>query len=302
LIKLESLRSFVTVAEAGNIKEAAARLGRTPSAVSMTLSQLESHLGGALFDGDRKNALTDLGRFTAATAEVLIRDHDRTIEMILAYAQNRSGQLRLASVPSVATHLMPDLLQGFLAVRPKVSVTLTDTDSAEVTRLVANGQADLGLCGPPQDTALQFEPLFQDPFKLVCAAGSALYSLGRPLDWADLAETEVIANEASRGLLPEDPTRTIRLTMRNVTSLLAMVQAGLGVTLLPSLACSALPRGVLAVDLADRTASRAVGLVRRNGIAESPLAQAFRHHMHDHAPDLLAAKGLSPFSKTPGES
>ncbi|MGB7271165.1 MAG: LysR family transcriptional regulator [Albidovulum sp.] len=300
MIKLEALRSFLTVAEAGNIKDAAGRLRRTQSAVSMTLSGLEAQLGGALFDGDRKNSLTDLGRFTAEAAEVLIRDHDRTTEMIMAYAQDRMGQLRLASVPSVATHLMPALLQGFVSARPKITVSLTDTDSAEVTRLVKTGQADLGLCGAPQDgAALRFELLFRDPFKLVCARQAPLCNLTRPVDWPDLAGAALILNEAARTLPMPAYARlaqAAQLTMRNVTSLLAMVQAGLGVTLLPSLACAALPEGVVALDMADQDAWRAVGLVRREAIAESPLARAFRTHLQTEAPALLASKGLAPFT------
>ena len=81
-IKIEMLRSFLTVAEEGNIKDAATRLLRTPSAVSMTLSALEDELGGPLFEQDRKSRLTVLGTYVRDMAEVMIRDHDRGIETI----------------------------------------------------------------------------------------------------------------------------------------------------------------------------------------------------------------------------
>jgi DNA-binding transcriptional LysR family regulator len=60
------LRNFVAVAALGNLNDAADRLGRAPSAVSMSLKQLEEHLGAPLFASDRKNRLTALGRFTLA--------------------------------------------------------------------------------------------------------------------------------------------------------------------------------------------------------------------------------------------
>lgn len=59
-IKIEMLRCFATVAQTGNLAEAAAYLGRTQSAVSMTLKQLEENLGQRLFKSDRKNRLTPL--------------------------------------------------------------------------------------------------------------------------------------------------------------------------------------------------------------------------------------------------
>ena len=61
-IKLEMMRCFRAVAERGTLAEAAEALGRTPSAVSMTLSQFEREVGGALFEGAGKGRLTPLGR------------------------------------------------------------------------------------------------------------------------------------------------------------------------------------------------------------------------------------------------
>ncbi|HEU4827142.1 MAG TPA: LysR family transcriptional regulator, partial [Dongiaceae bacterium] len=107
MLRLEALRVFVTVADSGNIKDAAERVGRTPSAVSMTLKQIEERLGAPLFETDRKHRLTDLGRFVHQAAVVLLRDYERAVDLIEAYAQNRTGRLRLASVPSVATVLLP---------------------------------------------------------------------------------------------------------------------------------------------------------------------------------------------------
>ena len=60
MVKVEHLRVFVAVAEAGELQQAAAHLGRTPAALSMTLKQLEDELGGSLFENERKGRLTYL--------------------------------------------------------------------------------------------------------------------------------------------------------------------------------------------------------------------------------------------------
>lgn len=296
-IRIEALRTFLAVAEARNIKDAAARLLRTPSAVSMTLSQLEADLGGPLFEHDRKSSLTALGRFVQEVAQVMVRDHDRGLEIIEAYAQNRTGKLRLAAVPSIATHLLPVLLRGFASARPQAEIELVDTDSGQVLERVATGQADFGICGtPPADTALLFRPLFEDPFRLVCAAGNRLADMGRPIRWEDLTGQELILNEASR-VIPAPQYAALanhaRLTMRNMTSLLAMVQAGMGITLLPALACASLPAGLTSLALLDESSRRIVGTVTRSGTAESPLTRAFHTYLDENAPALLTSLGLS---------
>mgnify|MGYP003575650015 CR=1 FL=1 len=280
MLKLEALRVFVTVAECGNIKDAGERLGRTPSAISMTLKQVEDQLGAPMFESDRKHSLTDLGRFALNVAAVLLRDYERAIDLIEAYAHNRAGRLRLASVPSVAVMLIPQLLRGFVKARPGVEIELVDTDSAGVRMLVETGQADLGIASVPADsTGLDFQPLFRDPFRLICTAGSPLTARRALLSWDALEGCEMIMNEASRSL-PSPGFRALtghaRFTVRNVPSLLAMVQSGIGVTLLPALATVNLPDSLRALPLADPAALRIVGLISRHGKVASPVAMAFR--------------------------
>jgi DNA-binding transcriptional LysR family regulator len=283
MLKLEVLRGFVTVAECGNIKDAAERLGRTPSAISMTLKQVEDQLGAPLFESDRKHSLTDLGHFVLNVAVVLLRDYDRANDLIEAYAQNRVGRLRLASVPSVAVMLIPQVLRVFVMARPGVEVELVDTDSAGVRMLVETGQADLGIASAPSEsTGLGFQPLFRDPFRLVCRAGSPLIARRAPLSWDALEGYEMIMNEASRSLPSpgfQALARHARLTVRNVASLLAMVQSGVGVTLLPALATVNLPDSLCALPLADPAALRIVGLISRQGKIASPVTMAFREDL-----------------------
>lgn len=291
MIKLEALRTFVTVAETRNLKDASDRLMRTPSAISMTLSQLEEQLGGPLFESDRKSVLTDLGGFVRRVAETMVRDHDHSLGIIQSYAHNQIGTLRLASVPSVATHLLPRLLRAFTTDRQRIDIELVDTDSTDVQRLVESGQADLGICGvAPATTALDFRLLFEDRFRLVCAATHPHAGSTAPLSWLDLAGEELILNESSRAISAPEYARLAaraRLRMRNVASLLAMVQAGFGVTLLPELACTSLPNGVVARSFERNEISRVVGGVTRAGTAKSPLARAFEQYLFTETPNFL---------------
>lgn len=299
MIRIEALRVFVTVAECGNIGDAGARLHRTPSAISMTLKQIEDRLGAPLFESDRKNSLTDFGHYLRRVASVLLRDYDHAMEVIADRASSRSGRLAIASVPSVAALLIPPALHDFLQARPGARIDLVDTDSTGVHALVEQGEAELGIASPPAPGALAFQPLFRDPFRVICAAGSALSRRRAPLSWGALEGEELIMNEAMRELTAPALKRLgakARLYVRNVTSLQAMVRGGAGITLLPALATVALPATLCALPLADPGALRTVGLATRPGRVASPLAAAFREHFEAALAPQLRALGLQPAS------
>lgn len=296
MIKLEAMRAFVTVAEAGNIKDAAEQLCRTASAVSMTLKQLEDEVGGPLFETDRKNSLTALGSFMLQTGRLQIQSYDRAVDRIRAYAQNRIGRLTLASVPSAAANLVPALLPGFVAARPDVEIELFDIDSRNVRILVESGQADLGIAGRPSAAVpVSFDPLFRDRFKVICGTANRLARISRPVRWSDLAGENLILNGASEKI--DAPgyrslSEKALMTVRNVTSLVALAKSGFGITLLPALTTIDLPEGVAALDLADTGAERVVGVLRRSGTTLSPVASAFRDFVLDEVPALVRDLGL----------
>src|SRR6056297_1646339 len=279
MVNVTALRTFVHVAECGNIRDAGARLFRTPSAVSMTLSQLERDLAASLFQNDRKNRLTPLGAEILVIAQELLRDHDRAVERIEALAIGRQGRLQLASVPSVAAELLPGLLAAFLDARPGVTIELVDTDSRSVHAMVADGTVELGIAGPvARGAGLSFAPLFRDPFRLVCQTGHKLAASAHPLGWTDLEGARIIGNDAAEAIEAPEYRALVAasaLRARNVISLLALVRAGAGVTLLPRLATVSLTPDLVALPLADGAAEREVGVVLREGRSPGPVCGAF---------------------------
>ena len=301
MLRLEALRAFVEVADHGNIKDASERLYRTPSALSMTLKQIEDRLGCPLFETDRKSSLTDMGRFLYDQSVVLLRDYDRAMERIEAQSKARSGRLRIASVPSVATLLLPTFLQEFTAVRPDLDMDLVDTDSTDVRLLVETGQVDLGIAGLAGDLpGLASRPIFRDPFKLVCRNDSPLAARGPTLDWGDLEGEALIVNEAARNLPSAEFQRLAtdaRFSVRNVASLVALVQSGMGVTLLPALATVNLPADLTARSLRDPACMRTVSLYWRAGRVPSPVAQRFLRDFALAEQHLTRTLGLEPIDE-----
>ncbi|MBT54840.1 MAG: LysR family transcriptional regulator [Mameliella sp.] len=278
-IKIEMLRCYVAVAELGNLNDAASRLGRTPSAVSMSLKQLTDHLGAPLFESDRKNRLTTLGQLVLAEARAGTVHYDHCIDSIMKLTQARSGSVRIGAVPSVTTAILPDVVQKFLSVRPDVVIQVRDMDSPTVQRELEMGRIDIGIgsCKRPSG-ALRRVSLFSEPFGVICSVDHPLAKVTKPLAWADLLAHPVISN-ASGDVIENDAFRAIdeaaNLRIRNTASVLGMVRAGVGVTVLPRLALEGLGPGLLFVPLADASARRHVEILTRVKSEMSPVASAF---------------------------
>lgn len=283
MIRTQTLRVFVTVADCGNIRDAAQMLGRTASAVSMTLKQLEAHLGAPLFETDRKHTLTVLGQEVRKLARDLLREHDHTTERIAAIAAGREGALRIAAVPSVAAELLPPILTAMLAEHSGIRIELIDTDSAIVQMLVETGEVELGIAGRPESRAeLTFLPLFNDPFRLVCRKDHPLAQRKAPLTRADLRGHRLISNKSASalsGMGAAGSPNESKLSARNVISLLALVRAGAGATILPALATRAIDGALCSVALDDSTGMRTVGFILRRHGSPSPICTAFQNRL-----------------------
>jgi DNA-binding transcriptional LysR family regulator len=271
------MRGFVAVCEAGGVRAAADQIGRTPSAVSMTLKQLENDVGAPLFAADRRGELTPVGRIVLEEARAMIDHYDRACEKMISYAANRIGRCDIASVPSVAVTLLPRAIARARAQGAPFEIDVRDSDSQAIMDAVENGAAEIGLCvlhqARPQ---LDFEPLFREPLDLVCPKNHPLAAAKRPLSWARLEDVDLIQNGSSAALgLAEIAAlaERSRLKARNVMSLLAMVEAGLGVTILPRLCRWKCGYAVAFAPLSDARVSRTVGWIAKAGRALSPAAR-----------------------------
>ncbi|AUM75833.1 LysR family transcriptional regulator [Paracoccus jeotgali] len=284
-IKIEMLRNFVAVAELGNLSDAAERLGRTPSAVSMSLKQLEDHLGSPLFESDRKNRLTALGRFTLIEGRREVEQFAHCVETITAFAKARVGIVRIGAVPSVTTVLLPTVVQAFMRDRPDVIIHIRDMDSATVLREVEMQRIDIGFASSRIGmSAISARHLFTDRFGVVCRADHPLRTLRRDLEWSDLQPFTLISN--ATGAQIDDPEFRAMddaafLRIRNTGSVLGMVRADVGITILPKLTIDRDADGLLFLPLAYPHTVRRVNILTRMQAELPPVARAFEQAVVD---------------------
>ena len=257
-IKIEMLRCFCAVAKAGNLSDAADQLGRTQSAVSMILKQLEQHLGSNLFESERKNRLTTLGEQVFALGSKQLSQFDSTIQAITDSAKAPQGLLRMASVPSVAAFVYPPVVDFLSTTYPELRLELRDSNTQQVIDALVQGWADIGIASR-YFTLKETEatPLFQDQFGLVCAANHPLLEKSDQLRLDDVFSTRFVRNSLCDQIETpafQDRMASVPTLLHNTHSLLATVYSGRWVTVLPKSVMAFAPNDLCfqpIVDLPD---------------------------------------------------
>ncbi|WP_299851300.1 LysR family transcriptional regulator [uncultured Roseovarius sp.] len=276
-IKIEMLRCFRTVADQGSLADAAQTLGRTPSAVSMMLRQFEDHVGSALFESARKSRLTPLGEMVLIEARRELEHFERTVTAIEGLSRAELGHVRLAVTPSVAQAVLPNILQEFMQKHPGVRIDMRDADSASVQRELTSERADIGMATLRHMPGFDRELIFSDRFGVVCPVDNPLAQNWSELTWADLEGVNFIANGLCYGIHDEGFAPILnasQLMVPNTASILSLVRAGVGVTILPELAVLPEFLDLEFLPLTDCSARREVWMVTPAAHMLTPAALA----------------------------
>jgi DNA-binding transcriptional LysR family regulator len=280
---LNDLLAFRAVAELSNFRKAAESVHISQPAFSRRINKLEQALGVRLLDRTtRRVSLTAVGRDFARKVEQLLDDLDHTLLGISGVAASRMGEVAIACVPSTVYYFLSQVIRRYRETYPKVRVRLIDAGANEVLAAVSRGEADFGLnfIGS-QEPDIDFMPLIEERFVAACRRDHPL-ATKRRVAWAELAAYDFISVGKSSGnrllldqALAGVPGRPQALyETQHVTTQLGLVEAGLGVAVVPSMAMPAADHPLLvSVPLVEPVISRKVGLIRRRGRTLSPAAQ-----------------------------
>ncbi|HEX4325379.1 MAG TPA: LysR family transcriptional regulator [Burkholderiales bacterium] len=280
---LADLRAFVTVAELQSFAAAAKALHLSQPALSRRITHLEDMLEVRLIDRSTRNVeLTQLGRRFRAQVAGLVDDIDRSILSLRDAVQLEAGDVTIGCVLSAVHHFLPPLIRAFRERHPGVLVRIIEEGADEVLASVKQGEADLALnyIGM-QDPDLEFTPLLKEPYVLACPAGHPL-ARRRAVNWDELAAYPLArVSHASRNRLFIDqalaelpPLPKPVCEVRHVSTLIGLVESGLGLAVVPQLALPVGSHAVIGVPLARPAISRTIGLLQRSGRSLSPAAAA----------------------------
>lgn len=281
-IKLEMLRVFRTVAETGTLAAAARELNRTPSAISMTLTQLADEIGAPLFETDRKSHLTLLGQLVLEESCRATDVFDKSSQAIRRHAISTAGIVRIAAVPSATVSLLPDVIEVFRKSYPDVRIEISDVDTPAVRRRVQRDEADIGIVSARLGETSEGNLILCDDLGIVCVEGGPLHrahlSAGGTSNWSLLAHEPLIANPLCR--LVDDPLvdtlmASSTLEARNTTAILSFVRRGFGASILPFEAVKSQPDGVEFFAPSNPISRRELRKIRQGNDYQSVAIETF---------------------------
>jgi DNA-binding transcriptional LysR family regulator len=280
---LNDLLAFRAVAELSNFSKAAESVHLSQPALSRRIDKLEQALGVRLLERTtRRVTLTAVGRDFERKVRQLLDELDATLLGIRGVATRHGGEVTVACVPSTVYYYLSEVIRRYHERAPRVRVKVLDASANEVLAVVARGEADFGLnfIGA-QEGELEFRPLVEERFVAACRRDHPLARLRR-VSWAQLAEHDFISvgrASGNRVLLDQAlagvPGRPQAIyETQHVTTALGLVEAGLGVAAVPSMAMPGPDHPLLvSLPLIDPVVTRKVGLIRRRGRSLSPAAQ-----------------------------
>lgn len=278
------LKAFVALVESGSFSAAAAQLHMGQPALSQAIAKLEDIVGVRLLERTTRSVrVTPAGAEFLVDAQRVLRENERLVAHGTEWAQANRGQLTLLTVPSVAHRLLPEIVRRFRERFPNVQISIHDHPDPVLRARMHQGEGDLAVLTQSEARCeVPFLPLLKDDFLVLLPRGHRLAS-HKAISLAQLAQEHWIVQR--QGALLRDyleplfekmpPIREM-LEVSQTGTVTGMVEAGLGISVLPGLICpDASHTSVVARPLVRPALSRTMGLVHSGERAPMPAVWAF---------------------------
>ncbi|PTQ96619.1 LysR family transcriptional regulator [Mucilaginibacter yixingensis] len=243
-MELRHLHYFRTVATELHFGRAAARLFIAQPPLSRQIKELETELGVLLFTRSNKRvALTDAGRYFLKEVEAVFARLEESKNVVRQIHQAESGELKIGYISSVYQSRLADVLLDLRGIYPFIRTSLFEMPTVTQIQALEQGRLDVGILRAPVHSAqLHIQTLFFDPFMVVVPVTTKLvdpdeiaeYIKNRPFiffnkSYAPHFNDKLLEICERMGFAPE-----IVHEVNNTHSILQLVEAGLGVTILPA--------------------------------------------------------------------
>ncbi|MCU1716400.1 LysR family transcriptional regulator [Pseudomonas sp. 5P_3.1_Bac2] len=285
---LRHIRAFLAVAELNSFSRAAQLLHVSASTLTVHIQQLENELAVQLFRRNKREVqITEQGQQMIAPLRAVLNSYENALVVGKNLATEVFGEVRIATLPSMASRVLPEAIKLFKRDYPRVKLTVLDLNADEIQQALRNGLVDVAISTQQaEDEALLFEPLLTDR---LCLFVNKQHQLAQvpALSLLDvIAHPQIVTLPGSsvQSLLIAALQRLsvpleqldIACEVRYLSTALALVEADVGVALLPeSTPFTANLSQVLRRTLEDFPISRAIHIIQRRDAAASVLLAGF---------------------------
>jgi LysR family hydrogen peroxide-inducible transcriptional activator len=297
---IRQLECLVAVSDYRSFRRAATSLGISQPALSAQIQGAERLLGVQVFERDRRSVLvTPAGEEVVGRARIALETIDAVGEAAQRRAEPLVGQLRLGVIPTIAPYWLPALLPMVRKRFPKLELVLREDQTARLLAALFAGQLDVALVALPVPGDVTAAVIAHERFLVAAPRGSPLLAKRHRLTEKDLDDQTVLLLEDGHCLRDQalavcergGAVESMEVRATSLPTLVQMVAGGLGITLLPEAAASALvqPRGPVALAaLGKPPPGRTIGLVWRTSSARLREFRMLAEVMTEQAEVMLA--------------
>lgn len=278
-VSLKKYEAFVRTVDLGSLTKAAQDLGSTQSRISHILNDLETEYGFRLMRRSRGGIeLTEAGRLVLPKMREILRREQDLSECIDEIHSANAGTVRLGVFTSVAVHWLPGMIRRFQAAHPGAKLEMRSGDYHDVDQWLREGSVDIGFVTLPGPEGMQIIPLAEDPLVAILPKDHRLAKLDK-IPTRELAGDPFIsllqssAHDIHRALDNAGIHPDIKFTTKDDYAILAMVEQGLGISIVPSLLIRGRAQNLTVRPLVPQ-ASRTIALAIPQGEA-LPVVNAF---------------------------
>ena len=301
-MNLRDLKYILAVAETRHFGRAAERCFVSQPTLSGQIKKLEEELDVVIFERTNRSVeITPVGQAILAHARLALEQAQAIEQVARAHQDPLAGPLRIGAIPTLSPYLMPLVLVPLKRAYPNLKLVLSEEITDSLLGRLTRHEIDAALLATPvDDSDLDTIPLFDEPFWLAHPRNHPLYEkeeiTAQDLENVDLlllAEGHCLTHQVMEVCrLAERPTQGEMADLRaaSLETLLQLVGAGFGCTLVPALAIRGAwmtDSGIIARPLNLTDAHRRISLVYRRSFPRQAALQAFADVVRTHLPNTV---------------
>lgn len=301
-MNLRDLKYLIAVAESHHFGKAAERCFVSQPTLSGQIKKLEEELGVILFERTSRSVeITPIGQAILEHARLMMEQADVITQLAQAHQDPLAGPLRIGVIPTLSPYLIPLILKPLKKKYPQIKFILSEEMTDVLLKRLRNHEIDAALLATGvDDHDYNSIPLFDEPFWLAFPSKHSFYNKDkitrRDLDDAELlllSEGHCLAEQAMevchlKERKEQDEMSDLRAS--SLETLLQLVGAGFGTTLVPALAMRGSwtsGSGIVAQKLEFKNAYRRISLVFRKSYPRQQALEAFAKVINENLPNTV---------------
>ena len=279
---------FKTVADIGSFHKAADILGLTPSAISHTISNMESELGFSVLTRSKSGiTLTNYGEHLLPYVNAVLNSDESLQQTIAEMNGLKTGKVKIGVFSSVCTNWLPDILSSFQKKYDQIVIEVFQGTYEDVADWIKTGVVDLGFLSVSSAKDIPIEPLYKDPLLCVLPKGAKKSGAKEYMDIEEMRNHQFVTQRESTDSDIQNFLKENKLSIQSNyhvvddLSTIKLVEKGFGICLMPELVMKDITYEVDTYKVKP-DASRIIGIAAMNPNFMAPAVRTMYKHIIDN--------------------